>query len=412
MNRFIPDSLLEALLRPLAMAAPNGWVYIEVIAPDFRFLFLGLLGLLSAAMAWKSRGAPAIIWALAGFTAVAFVPWLITTGNGRYFIPVLVLGGILCVAFVHRLPVTRSLRVTLVLVMIAVQGVAVLQNNPWGPWNAWGLFEWRQPPYYPLELDAQAREQPATYVTMSVITYSLVAPLFPKESRWINLSSLAGAEDATPDLVRAQALLRSAERLRIFLPSMPSSSTFDGRPNAAVVKRIGQFLQLHQLAFARGGEGCRLLPMREQTQGLRGADAAEAPERTEPEQPDAAKPYPRAGFWVCEGRYAPQAPVAPDTFPPVDPRYLEALTVLERSCPRLFPAGQKKVVPLPSGVLRHYASADMKVYVFTDGTVYYKYHRALNFVSVGTVDKLLAPGFTMSCDEVPGRSGLPWDRGI
>ena len=37
MNRFIPDSLLEALLRPFAMGAPNAWVYIEILAPDFRF---------------------------------------------------------------------------------------------------------------------------------------------------------------------------------------------------------------------------------------------------------------------------------------------------------------------------------------------------------------------------------------
>ncbi|RYF64837.1 MAG: hypothetical protein EOO29_41600, partial [Comamonadaceae bacterium] len=256
MNRFIPDSITEALLRPIAMAAPNGWVYIEVIAPDFRFVFLGLLLLLALAVGWKTRRFRPTAWILVGFTAVAFGPWLATTGNGRYFIPLLVVAGVLCVAFVHALPVTRSLRLVLALLMLAIQGFAVYQNNPWSPWNAWGMAEWREPPYYPLELDDEARTQPATYVTVSTITYSLVAPLFHPDSRWVNVASLSGAEPDTPDLRRAMAIIAAAPRLLLFMPAIPEEATPDGLPTARAFENMGRYLEVHQLAFARPGQGC------------------------------------------------------------------------------------------------------------------------------------------------------------
>src|SRR6185369_9315597 len=40
MIRFLPDTWRDAILRPLALASPDGGVYIEIIAPDFRFLFI------------------------------------------------------------------------------------------------------------------------------------------------------------------------------------------------------------------------------------------------------------------------------------------------------------------------------------------------------------------------------------
>jgi hypothetical protein len=37
MIRFLADTWRDAILRPVAMAAPNSSVYIEIAAPDFRF---------------------------------------------------------------------------------------------------------------------------------------------------------------------------------------------------------------------------------------------------------------------------------------------------------------------------------------------------------------------------------------
>ena len=43
MERFAPDTLRDALWRPIAMAAPDGGVYMEIMAPDVRFACLALL---------------------------------------------------------------------------------------------------------------------------------------------------------------------------------------------------------------------------------------------------------------------------------------------------------------------------------------------------------------------------------
>ena len=40
MIRFLPDTWLDALLRPVAMAMPDGWIYVETMAPDLRFVFV------------------------------------------------------------------------------------------------------------------------------------------------------------------------------------------------------------------------------------------------------------------------------------------------------------------------------------------------------------------------------------
>lgn len=396
MNRFLPDSLLEALLRPFAMAAPGGWTYIEIIAPDFRFVFMILAVLLSGVLAWKRRQAQPVVWSLVVLTAVAFVPWLLTTGNGRYFIPFLMLAGILSVALVRALPLTANLRFTLVLLMVGIQGMAVWHNNPWNAWNGWGLHDWTDQPYYAVVLDQEAREQPATYVTFSAITFSLLAPQFAPGSRWMNIAALVGTDETHPDVLRARAIMASAQRLRILMPVIQSAATPEGLPTPYARTHIEKLMRVHQLRFARADGGCRLLPMRPGSEPLEGVE--EAP----------AKPTGRPGFWVCEAAYEPGPR---ETQPNADARHLQVFAVMERLCPRLFPAGQKRVIPLPSGVMRHYGSADMKLYVFSTGAVYFKYHRALNFVELGTVDRVLTPGFGWRCDQVPGRS-LPWERGL
>lgn len=394
MNRFIPDDWLEALLRPLAMALPKGWIYLEVIAPDMRFVFMALLVLVSVLLARKSGTVRPVLAVLVVLLAVSFVPWLMTSGNGRYFIPMLVLVGIVCVALAHSLPVTRSARATLVLLMVFMQAFAVLQNHPWKPGSAWGMYDWREAPYYPLLLDAEARAEPATYVTLSVISYSLIAPQFPADSRWINMSSLLGVDEDTPDLRRAKAMLSSAQRLRVVLPAATMPVQPDGRPLREALPQVERLMLQQHLRFAQAPGRCRLQRMRPSRDD--GTASVQARGLAD-EQP---------GFWICDAAYVDKLPIQEQ----VDPRRARVFDVLERSCPRLFPAGQKQPVRTADGLMRHYGSADMKVFVFDDGRVFYKYHRSLNMVLLGTVDNVLASGFRMRCDQVPGRGGLPWER--
>lgn len=399
MIRFIPDTWLDAVLRPVAMAAPNSWVYIEVIAPDFRFVFL--LALLVGSLfvvvrkGWISRPT----WVLVAFLVACFVPWLFTTGNGRYFIPLLLASGVLCVALVKLFPLSRGFRFSLVMCMVGLQGFAVSQNHPWRPWNSWGVAEWASPPYFELELDAQAASQPITYVTLSVISYSLIAPLFPPESRWINLSGQLNAGSQSPDVQRSQKFMASsATSLQLLIPSMPDHATSAGLPDPAAVEAVNALLGRHRLALG-DTKTCRLLPSTTLARMTLGSL----------DQQDAAT-LRKLGFWVCPLQYPVEAASRlPET---AMGRSIAVFEKLERLCPRFFIPGLQGVTSIPNGDMRHYQGADMKLYVFRNGEVYYKYYRALNPVKLGVVNGILEDGYRMDCNTIRGRAGLPWEREI
>jgi hypothetical protein len=399
--RFMPDTWFDLLARPVAMAAPDAGVYIEIMAPDFRFVFaIGLLVLL-ALLALRGRRAPRGAarpgLVLAAVLAVAFVPWLATTSNGRYFIACLLLAGPVCVALVWLLPLTKAFRLTLALVLVALQAFAVQQSNPW---RAWGLAQWREPPYFGIELPLELRTQPQTYVTLSVISYSLLAPMLPEASRWMSLANAPPAAANTTDSRRAQDFLAAASpgRLMLIAPVVPGFQTSANLPTAEVVTVIGQQLLGHRLAFSQP-QPCRFLRSHGiATMALRGADL------DKPEKTDAF------GFWACELTY-----LGVDKDPPKEPvpsRYDHVFRMLEANCPRFFAPGQSAAQALPDGEVRNYAQAEMKVYVLDSGAVYYKYYRAFNPVRVGTIGDVLSGKSKVDCTKIHGRSGLPWEREI
>jgi flagellar biosynthesis protein FliQ len=192
MIRLMADTWREAVLRPLAMAAPNAWVYTEIMAPDFRFaLALGLVLIVFIATATKKTTAihwrPVIV--LFGLTFSSFVPWMATSGNGRYFMPYLLLIGPLCIGLISILACSRSMKASVTLLVLIVQGHALYLNNPWSPSGSWALVPWLETGYFPIELDQRSIDPATTYISVTSPAFTLVAPQFPAESRWVNLSA-------------------------------------------------------------------------------------------------------------------------------------------------------------------------------------------------------------------------------
>ncbi|MBK9986612.1 MAG: hypothetical protein IPP21_06485 [Betaproteobacteria bacterium] len=66
-----------------------------------------------------------LLWALFLLIFAAFVPWLMTTGNGRYFMPVLLLIGPVCIGLICRLPVTKGMKGAMALIVFSIQAVAL-----------------------------------------------------------------------------------------------------------------------------------------------------------------------------------------------------------------------------------------------------------------------------------------------
>jgi hypothetical protein len=404
--RFQPDTLLETLLRPVAMAAPDANVYVEIMAPDFRFIFVLVLLVLLAAMSLlrrrkaagaggaADRMAARLVFVLLSALAIAFVPWLATTANGRYFMAGLLIVGPVCVSLTWLLPVTRALRLALAVGMVALQAFAVQQS---APWRAWTMVSWKAAPYFQVDVPSQWRAEPATYVTMSAISYSLLAPLFHPESRWLSLHNAPAPDSGAPDARRTEAFLSKAQpgRLMLLAPVVPGMLTQERLPNARVSEAINEQLAPYRLGFTQP-QSCRFLA----SGGLAGMGLGA---KTQEERS-------RAGFWLCHlTRLDTGAP--PKTSRGT--RYDAVFKALEAQCPRFFPlGGDGASLALGNGEVRSYQQAEMKAYVYDSGEVYYKYYRALNPVLVGNIADLLAGRSRVDCSKIRGRAGLPWEREI
>lgn len=401
MIRFLPDTWRETLLRPVAMAAPDAGVYIEIMAPDFRFA-VALFLLSALAVFWLSRqgslranAKPALV--LTGAIAAAFVPWIITTANGRYFIPFLLAIGPLCVTLIHLLPTTRAFRLTLALCLLGLQGFAVQQASPW---QSWGLAQWKEAPYFQVDWPADLAATPADYVTLSTISYSLVAPQLPAASRWMSLANAPAVTNDTADSRRAQAFLATSRSLKLLAPSVPEYSTPDGRPDAQVLTVIDTHLADHRLAVRRPDD-CRLV----KSQGL----ASMAFRREALADAEKTRKF---GFWVCSLQRTATAPSLAENTSPQPARFDAVFSAIEAQCPRFFPAGQAGTRAIPGGELRVYSASEMKLYVLDEGSVLYKYYRAFNPVRIGTHEDVLSGKSKVDCNKIRGRSGLPWEREI
>jgi hypothetical protein len=392
--RFEPDTWRDAILRPFAMASPDGGVYVEIIAPDFRFVFIIVLALAWFLLARGEQRRVSAAPVLLAITALAFIPWLATSGNGRYFIAFLLIAGPLCVGLLQLVPASRSIRVALAVGMVLWQAFLISEVSPW---RYWGHVVWGDGPPFEIEVPKEIAAQPATYVTLSSISYSLIAPRFHPASRWVNISTQAGVADKSADGLRTQALIAAAGALKVIFPTVPG-----GQKGAKIDPELGRaiddLLARQGLSIERVDQ-CRLM----RSAGL----ARMASSRLN----DAQSQKPNAhGFWLCTLlRHASPRAVQAPTIPEKIEKTFERL---EQLCPRIFRPGETVSLHIPAGAVRGYPGSDFKLYVFHQGEVWYKYVRALNPVLLGNVDTILSPAFTMDCDNIRGRSGLPWERGI
>jgi hypothetical protein len=232
-------------------------------------------------------------------------------------------------------------------------------------------------------------------VTLSSISYSLIAPKFHPHSRWINIATQAGLADKSPDGLRAQALIAAPGALRVIFPTVPGNQNGE-QIDAALGRAIDDLLARQGLSIEREDQ-CRLLL----SAGLAGMASSRLSDQV------ALGVH---GFWLCP--LARHASERARKAAPVAERTEQVFKKLERTCPRIFRPGETVSLKIPNGAVRGYPGSDFKLYVLDDGRVIYKYYRALNAVVLGDMDTVLSPGFTMDCDQITGRTGLPWERAI
>lgn len=196
--RFIPDSLANALWRPLAIAAPVTMTDDEFAVPDLRYLMLLVLAA-SVALRWlwrkwvrreevagAARGASSA-WRAFVALGCAFLLdwslWLAASGIGRYFVAMACVAGILGIGLLFRLFATR-LKVGVYL-LVAILGAQLFElcagatYRAHVPWDGGGPIE--------LSIPKELTEQPNLYLTLSQESFSFLAPFLAPNSGVVDL---------------------------------------------------------------------------------------------------------------------------------------------------------------------------------------------------------------------------------
>ncbi len=388
--RFVPDTWYDAALRPLLMADPVNGMYVEIAAPDMRFaalaLVLAVLVLRRRSLALLPRHQALALLAL----GVCFYVWTAVSGNGRYFIWGLLLVGPVLVMGVRQLPGTLALRNTIILGVLALQGVAFWLN--FIP-NVWSLRPWREGPGFALQA-APLRETPATFLTVGSISYSALVPQMHPLSRWSNITGQVEIRPGLREYPALRELLLSPGPKYMVARANGLVMGPDGQPLPKVWQSIEGVLSRQQLALVS-----------RQCEYLRSGDAEQAFRR------DATQAV-EEGFWFCPVRLTGALPshAAVQVAVPVAPEFDGVFAKLEQRCPRLFKPGTAVSHYVEGAVKRRYSAADISVYVDNSGDVYFKHDRALNPTIIGKIESVRGGLFVLACEEVPGRYIPPWRR--
>lgn len=384
--RFLPDGVLEGLLRPFLMIDPAGYVYVELMAPDWR-LALVLVMLASGAVTGRIRGrlnqeqGKLFI----GFLVCLYV-WTFSIGNGRYFVAWLLITGPLLVLAARWLPGSTGFRWLALGLAFAVQGFA-LSTAYVG--DNWGLARWVRGPGIDIE-PSPLQNRPAVFLTISTLTYSIIVPRFDAQSRWANIAGQAEIRPGSKEYPRLMAMLNSDLPKYLVLP-VPAQYGDATQPNAAAEDLMAQALVPYGLA--RTVANCEVTRSK-----LTPGSAPQQGQKSE-----------FGGFWFC-----PVARLAQSTdrayAPPVqgNPAVADIFARVEQRCSRFFPPGGGEERYSQGIAERHYSGTDTRLYIDSDGRVSYRYFRAMNPTAIGTVDEVRQGKFSIACDKLPGRYRAPW----
>jgi hypothetical protein len=224
--RFIPESVIDALWRPFAMVDPLGMVQEELTAPDLRYAVLVILASVllvrwllkrfahssASAVPAEPRAAARVLAALGSGFATDWVLWLSASGNGRYFLPMASVAGVVIVALIFRLfaarPKVRNY------VLVAVLGAQIVQLC-FGADHRWNWVPWDRH-WLSIEMPEMLATEPSLYLTAGVQSNSFIAAYLAKGSGLVNFSGayVLGPDGATG--ARIEALMhRYAPHLRV-----------------------------------------------------------------------------------------------------------------------------------------------------------------------------------------------------
>lgn len=197
--RFVPDSLAGALWRPFAIIKPVFMVDDEQQSPDLRYAVLLVAAIfLLLRWAWlrhrhggadravnSSPNAAGVrpLAALGVGFVVDWILWLTASGNGRYFIAMGCVAGVLAMALIWRLLRSPKALVYALAVLLGAQCLQVGMGTSYRSYTPWDGRPW-----FDVRLPANMPAEPALYLSYGVQSNAFILPFLPPGSGFVNLA--------------------------------------------------------------------------------------------------------------------------------------------------------------------------------------------------------------------------------
>lgn len=216
LDRFAAHTPWDALTLPFRMLRVSSGIYAEIMVPDIRLacILILVVGLISWRL-WLHMKAPAsaqetgfspdgAVSLVVSFTAIAYLTWVYSSGNGRYFLPVLLLTGPLLV-WITTLALQRPKWSVLFLCSILV--LQLIHGGTAG-YRRWDSASWTQK-WLNVDVPARLIQTPHDYLMIGAGEDTFISAYLHPGSRHV---LLGGKNPRSPREPGADRLHRFIDR--------------------------------------------------------------------------------------------------------------------------------------------------------------------------------------------------------
>jgi hypothetical protein len=387
MERFRPDAWWEGILRPFLLADPTSFLYVEFMAPDLRFAAIALFGILALAFRKRCTKWSSVQWRVVIVLVITFYVWTFASGNGRYFLPGLLLAGPVLVLMMRTLPITRLMRGFLIALFLVLHLALIMDFYHEDPWR---VSEWREGAAIGLT-SSPLRDEPALFLKTSANSYSAVTPHFHPDSRWVMLGKHLGRDIGSYDRQRLSEAFSSNLPKYAFAPKAGEISDEAGQPVLDIQRSIETVLAPY--GFALVPKNCETI----------GVVIAAVPGRD-------ARLGTADGFWLCPIIRVGEIQESVTGNIQLPKNHQLAFERFEHVCPRFFSPGGGWDSHFEGISRRYYQGTDIRLQILDNGMVSYQYGRSFNFTRVAFDQNIIRGDVELPCARLAGRYRPPWLR--
>jgi hypothetical protein len=374
--RFVPETLTDALIFPWNAIRVDANIYTETNAPDCRFLaFAFLLTCLICNFSWKrwraiKKGeseAPISVlpWLLVVWLSL-YALWLYTSGNGRYFLPGLLLLGPVIVALFLHFRISHRGRIYAVALLIGWQIIQIKEGTQW----RWSTAPWT-PTWFEVQVPKELKERPFLYLTPATQTSMFLAPFLHDGSAFSNVGGQVPLTLNGPGGERIRKLLEKyGKNIRSLYP-VGRLDDIDKAPDKVLRFYDGIY---DRFGLQTDRDSCAVIRRRNSSIQEAISDVTRITSALHPPNSWAisCRLVPILGKRITNGEEAMR----------VDRVFDE----IERKCPRRFDPAKPVTKKLFNGWARTYVNSDFSLLYSSDsGQIQYRFFEGGEPINIGTL---------------------------